>query len=127
MMAEANSAARSRVDLFMKTFLVQEGSECKDILGGNPVGNVGVNGQSAGLRRGTGSLPLFGESSEFLHDLAGAYCKRKELIMPGKCLFQGCAVIDDYVVITEVGFGKMAAIRPAVNHDLITVAMKLNV
>src|SRR5689334_23354752 len=69
----------------------------------------------------------FGEPSELLHDLAGAYCKREEFIMLGKGLFQRCAVIDDYVVITEVGFGKMTTIRPAVNHYLITVATELNV
>jgi hypothetical protein len=83
--------------------------------------------QGVGLRRGPGLLPFFGKPSELLHDLAGAYCKREEFIVPGKGLFQRCAVIDDYVVITEMGFGKMATIRPAVNQYLITVTIKLNV
>jgi len=43
-----------------------------------------------------------------------------------KDLFKRGTVVDDYVVFCQMGLGKMSTVFTAINHDLITVAMKFN-
>jgi hypothetical protein len=72
-----------------------------------------------------GPFASFGVTSQLLQHLTASYGQREEFFMPGKGLSEGWAVIDDNVFPTEMGFCEMPAVAPAENHDLITVAMKL--
>lgn len=46
--------------------------------------------------------------------------------MPVQDLFQGGTVVDDDIVITEIGSGKMATVGAAVYQDLIAVTLEFN-
>jgi hypothetical protein len=74
-----------------------------------------------------GSPLSFGFSPQFLEDLPASHRQREQPFMLGKGFFEGVAVIDNDVIHTEAGFGKVTSVFTAENHYLVTVPMKFHI
>lgn len=73
-----------------------------------------------------GTATASGDSRVFLQYPAGTHREGEETFVPGQDFFQGRTIVNDDIVITEVGPGKMPAVGAAVNQDLIAVALEFH-
>ncbi len=68
-----------------------------------------------------------GSTPELVEKLARAYGKGEKPFMLGQGIFKRQAVVDNDIVIGKEGLGKMPAVFTTVYHDLVAVAVKLDI